>query len=258
MNVNKKFPLYVSLLCLYFILVQLNPVVLKNIASEDGLIESLGAVAFLFTAIIFLYLFFKSTNGPNIFFGKSTNRNIYFGLLGLLFFLGFGEEISWGQRIFGWETPETMMALNAQEETNIHNLQIFHNKNEDGTEKSFLELLLNMNRLFIIFWLSFCVLVPILHKYVKLARKYIEFLGIPLVPLWIGGLFLFNFILQQHYKQIIQQFDTTTLVPKYLSETMESVCALLFLLVAIHFFNLIFKNSTNNFLKWPLVIRENA
>jgi hypothetical protein len=33
-----------------------------------------------------------------------------------------GEEISWGQRIFGFETGETMQAINLQRETNLHNL----------------------------------------------------------------------------------------------------------------------------------------
>ena len=33
-----------------------------------------------------------------------------------------GEEISWGQWIFGWETPEAMEALNDQGETNLHNM----------------------------------------------------------------------------------------------------------------------------------------
>jgi hypothetical protein len=33
-----------------------------------------------------------------------------------------GEEISWGQRIFGWETPESLAELNRQGETNIHNI----------------------------------------------------------------------------------------------------------------------------------------
>jgi hypothetical protein len=33
-----------------------------------------------------------------------------------------GEEISWGQRIIGWATPESIAAINKQEETNIHNV----------------------------------------------------------------------------------------------------------------------------------------
>ena len=37
------------------------------------------------------------------------------------FFIG-GEEISWGQRVLGWATPEDLAALNRQGETNIHNV----------------------------------------------------------------------------------------------------------------------------------------
>ncbi len=39
---------------------------------------------------------------------------------GLVFMLG--EELSWGQRIWGWETPESMRQINKQEETNLHNI----------------------------------------------------------------------------------------------------------------------------------------
>jgi hypothetical protein len=38
-----------------------------------------------------------------------------------LFFL-IGEELSWGQRIFGWETPESYASINKQKETNLHNI----------------------------------------------------------------------------------------------------------------------------------------
>jgi len=33
-----------------------------------------------------------------------------------------GEEMSWGQWYFGWETPELINNLNNQQETNIHNM----------------------------------------------------------------------------------------------------------------------------------------
>lgn len=38
--------------------------------------------------------------------------SIYFG----------GEEASWGQHWFGWQTPEALRALNDQQETNMHNM----------------------------------------------------------------------------------------------------------------------------------------
>lgn len=33
-----------------------------------------------------------------------------------------GEEISWGQHIFDWKTPETWSVVNDQNETNLHNI----------------------------------------------------------------------------------------------------------------------------------------
>ena len=43
---------------------------------------------------------------------------------GLVLFFGAGEEISWGQRVFGIETPEVLAAHNKQRETNLHNLEL--------------------------------------------------------------------------------------------------------------------------------------
>ncbi len=36
-----------------------------------------------------------------------------------------GEEISWGQWLFGWETPEALLKYNDQGETNLHNISNF-------------------------------------------------------------------------------------------------------------------------------------
>jgi len=33
-----------------------------------------------------------------------------------------GEEISWGQQLLGWETPELFKKINDQHETNLHNM----------------------------------------------------------------------------------------------------------------------------------------
>ena len=45
-----------------------------------------------------------------------------FGFLGLAAILIAGEEMSWGQWIFRWSTPESLAAVNLQNETNLHNL----------------------------------------------------------------------------------------------------------------------------------------
>ena len=43
-------------------------------------------------------------------------------LLAALLLVGALEEVSWGQRVFGWSTPETLAQVNEQEETTLHNI----------------------------------------------------------------------------------------------------------------------------------------
>lgn len=45
---------------------------------------------------------------------------IFLTSLGCLYFAG--EELSWGQHLFGWGTPTYLEAVNDQEETNLHNI----------------------------------------------------------------------------------------------------------------------------------------
>jgi hypothetical protein len=44
----------------------------------------------------------------------------------LLLFVACMEELSWGQRIFDWSTPEHLRRWNVQGETNLHNLSAVH------------------------------------------------------------------------------------------------------------------------------------
>jgi hypothetical protein len=46
----------------------------------------------------------------------------------LLFIFGTGEEISWGQRLMGIESPSFFTEHNAQGETNLHNMIIGETK----------------------------------------------------------------------------------------------------------------------------------
>jgi len=107
---------------------------------EDGLFEDLTAVFFFCASATFACAFWRSGANANANDNANTNgdaaasvasarprrrRNVWFLLLALLFFFGGGEEISWGQRIFGWDTPQAFEQANVQRETNIHNLNIF-------------------------------------------------------------------------------------------------------------------------------------
>jgi glutamate carboxypeptidase len=51
----------------------------------------------------------------------SARRRGFVATAGLAFVLA-GEEVSWGQHYLGWTTPRAWAAINAQAETNLHNL----------------------------------------------------------------------------------------------------------------------------------------
>ena len=82
---------------------------------EDGLFEYLTAVGFLLASVLCLL----SSRASRFL----DNHLVSVGFLaaGVLFFLVFGEEISWGQRIIGFETPAGI--ANRQGELTLHNLE---------------------------------------------------------------------------------------------------------------------------------------
>lgn len=75
----------------------------------------------------FLFYFFAGLAAFAAFVKLGKNRQDAIVTLGflafslLMFFIAF-EEISWGQRILGIETPESIERLNWQNETSLHNL----------------------------------------------------------------------------------------------------------------------------------------
>lgn len=85
----------------------------QAIYGEDGLLENATALFAFSSGIIFLSLlrYFKKPIQKLYLYG--------FGAAAILFAC---EEISWGQRIFGWETPAYLMENNVQQESNLHNL----------------------------------------------------------------------------------------------------------------------------------------
>jgi hypothetical protein len=87
---------------------------------EDGLVEWLTFVELL---IMSFYSFTVSLSFQDSSETKAARRVWFF--MGLLFLFGAMEEISWGQRILGVESPEWFIRHNRQRETNIHNLMIY-------------------------------------------------------------------------------------------------------------------------------------
>lgn len=88
----------------------------KFYTGEDQFAETLQ-ILFFSGALIFSVMIIKQLWRINLKFIAALYGVVVLGL----FFL-VGEEISWGQRIFGWETSAEMSAINKQQETNLHNI----------------------------------------------------------------------------------------------------------------------------------------
>lgn len=183
----------VFLISAYLILLLLDPLVVKRLGYEDGPIESAGAIFFLLAASGLAVLAIQSAADLRKSQGSSVRQTLAFGSLAILLVVCFGEEISWGQRIFGWRTPEFFSKHNAQNETNLHNIQAVHQWNADGSEKGFVGKLVNMNRLFSIFWMTFFVILPLSAARSIRVRRWAIRIGIPIPPLWAGALFLVSY-----------------------------------------------------------------
>ncbi len=84
-----------------------------SVIREDGGIEYLTVVAFLLAGIVsFAAALIERRLFP---------RCVYV-LGGMVMMMFAGEEINWGQRIIGFDTPDFMMDLNYKGEFNLHNI----------------------------------------------------------------------------------------------------------------------------------------
>lgn len=91
--------------------------IFKWFAQEDGFAENLQVLFYLASFVMSIIVVRWQWRLGNRFIAL-----LYCGLVLGLFFLT-GEEISWGQRIFGWRTTGEMAVINQQNETNLHNLR---------------------------------------------------------------------------------------------------------------------------------------
>ncbi len=87
--------------------------ILFQVYKEDNFLESLTALCALAASLLLMLASKRIRERP---------ARWVTAVLSLLFFVFGMEEISWGQRIIGWETLDAWEALNSQNETNIHNL----------------------------------------------------------------------------------------------------------------------------------------
>jgi hypothetical protein len=152
-------------------LIRLAPGFYDFLTKEDSILEWAQFAFFVLAAVgaglIARSLYAAGKRGP--------------ALAYLVFALGVffvaGEEISWGQRIFGWGTPGELHEINAQDETTVHNISAI----EVGFRLSYLT-----------FGLYGSVVAWIVRRRVENWRRETVNLFVP--PLFLGGAFFVLFV----------------------------------------------------------------
>lgn len=202
-----------------------------RLSVEDGIIEYLSGIFFFIAAIISFYHFFVVSSLDRIYF-LHARRNYLILLLGLFFLFCAGEEISWGQRILGLETPEYMIRENAQKEFNFHNLYMFQGTDKDLNLKTGIRYWFTGHKIFAYFWITFCILIPFASAVFARLRQLLKKIYFPVMPVWLGVLFLVN-----HFASKACEGMHVFSWPTPIVETKETLFALLFLISAICFYS---------------------
>ena len=144
----------------------------KSFWHENGIVENIQSL-FLFFSICFLIKarsFYKNI--------KIINYFLLIKIFALIYYLG--EEISWGQHFFKWNTPEIFNELNNQNETNFHNIS---------------NLLDQVPRSLVILWCGFIPLVfYFFRKKFRLSNK-LNLIILPNLKLLVVSLILLLFFL---------------------------------------------------------------
>lgn len=225
--------LFLSLLLLVFYLPSyISNDLLMRLTDEDGFYENIGALSYLLASLIFAALAFF----PRLYNNRSNHRKyserFYFIFFALLFFFAFGEEISWGQRIFGFATPEPIEDINVQGEFNVHNLEVFTGKTVDGEEKTGILSYLNLSKLFSVFLIIYLLIIPLLNKYNSAVRKRIKKISLPVSNFLLGVVFCFNLQYENVLRWINSDLEVHGLV-----EIKEAATALIILSLSLLYIN---------------------
>ena len=171
---------------------------------EDGVLEYAQAGFLLLASAVSLGIALRLR-------GMRARRAMH-AFLALLFFAMFGEEISWGQRILGFDTPENLKGLNVQNEVNLHNMYGYM-----------------FDHLFILLFFVWGCVVPLLYQVSGFFRQVFRMIGLP-VP--SAGLAVGMLIATLCQDQIVYRL-TEGIPGLRLAELREFLSAAAFLLLMV-------------------------
>lgn len=157
---------------------------------EDGVVEDLTALYLFATSVVFAIIFFRF---------KKVSWLMKLSLLGLalLFFVGAGEEISWGERIFHWDDHNYVRGMNVQGEFTLHNLKYF--QGEDAV------IPISTSQLLLAFSVVFTLVIPLVCRFVPIIGNFLVPI-FPVMPLDLGLLSVVNYVFQKAVLRILPHF----------------------------------------------------
>lgn len=184
---NRTIAIFLSLLIITYLIPVVFPLESAPYWQEDGVIESLGAFLFLIASLFLFGSYFRLRKIKAAAHKKF--ETIWILALAFLFFVAFGEEISWGQRIFNFATPEALREINHQHEFNLHNINMVHGLDEDGERKTGIAALITSHRLFYALLVGYFIIIPLIMLFRIWPQRLITVLQMPITPIWIGFIF---------------------------------------------------------------------
>ncbi len=98
---------------LFSFFIAANPELVSRALREDYSVEFFTPAWFLLAGLLFFGAAWKE--------GSLFRRSVYI-LVGLAMVFAAGEEVSWGQRVFGFATPDLLASVNEQNQFNVHNI----------------------------------------------------------------------------------------------------------------------------------------
>lgn len=200
----------------------------KVLLWEDGVVETAGALFLLLASVIFLVLFIRSS-GCRGWLCLGTRKNWFFLFLALLFFVGAGEEIAWGQHYLGYETPAFFAERNVQGELTVHNLIYLNQREFSGAIKPVWQRVFTVENIFTYGTLFYVFLLPLAAAGSERVRRMAARAALPLAPTTLSWALIGFFT----WVKVLKFF----VLPEYLmqnnTEIMESMWGLLYMLVAL-------------------------
>ena len=127
----------------------------QKLVIEDGFVEYTTVFFLVLSCIVCIYRAFQYRSARN-------HMGVFiWALLAFLFFFAAGDEISWGQRIFGIESSDFFLDHNKQAETNLHNLVV---GGLSVNKIIFSRLLFIVLTIYFLFWRPLVLKVPAIRK----------------------------------------------------------------------------------------------